>query len=175
MKYLALLRGINVGGTRRVAMAQLREEFTRLGFHDVTTYINSGNVIFTSELVPDATIIRSALMARFGFDVEMSIISAETLLRIVGVIPHSWLNDTQQKTDVAFLFSDIDSEAIMQRIGYRPEIETFIYTPGALITTISRQNQTRGSMRKIIGTPLYARMTIRNVITARKLAEILSR
>ncbi len=49
MTYVALLRGINVGGNRKVEMKRLKATFERAGFADVRTYINSGNVIFGSE------------------------------------------------------------------------------------------------------------------------------
>ncbi|MFZ1802011.1 MAG: hypothetical protein WAU03_03820 [Candidatus Saccharimonas aalborgensis] len=71
-----------------------------------------------------------------------------------------------------YLFPDIDSPDVMNRIGYRPEFETIHYVPGALITNVSRQNQSKSSLLKLVGTPLYLRMTIRNVNTVRRLAEL---
>ena len=52
MKYVALLRGVNAGGNRKVPMAELRETFADMDFSDISTYINSGNVIFSSAVLP---------------------------------------------------------------------------------------------------------------------------
>src|SRR5271163_516357 len=64
--YVALLRGINVGGRNLVAMAQLRELFADMGYQDVQTYIQSGNVIFTSGKKPQSEEIEAAIEGRFG-------------------------------------------------------------------------------------------------------------
>jgi uncharacterized protein (DUF1697 family) len=56
MKYVAFLRGINVGGKNKIKMETLREVFASLGFHNVKTYINSGNVIFETAETDDKTL-----------------------------------------------------------------------------------------------------------------------
>ena len=61
MKYVALLRGVNAGGNRKVPMAELRETFADMDFSDVSTYINSGNVIFSSQSKPSTEAIREKL------------------------------------------------------------------------------------------------------------------
>ncbi|MFZ1458949.1 MAG: DUF1697 domain-containing protein [Candidatus Saccharimonadales bacterium] len=172
MKYVALLRGINAGGNRRVPMAELREIFTDMGFTDVTTYINSGNVVFSAQSKPSAEVIRKKLEATFQFEIPLLVLSAEHIRRIAEAIPKEWQNDTVQKSDVIYLFPDIDSPDIINSIGYRPEFETIHYVSGALISNGTRENRPKSSLVKLIGTPLYRRMTIRNVTTARKLAEL---
>lgn len=174
MKYVALLRGINVGGNRKVPMAELRQIFEDLGFTDVSTYINSGNVIFSSEIAPDAAKIEAAIGNHFGFSVDTLVLSAVQLTSVANAIPGEWLNDTEQKSDVLYLFADVDSPDIVDHVGYRPESETIHYIPGSLITNVTRKNQPKSSIMKIMGTPLYKRMTVRNVTTARKLAELIS-
>lgn len=173
MKYVALLRGVNVGGNRTVPMRELRQIFEDMGFTDVTTYINSGNVIFSSASKPITTEIGQHMAAHFGFTIDMIVLSQAELAPVVQAIPHEWTNDTEQKSDVAFLFADVDSPDIVQSIGYRPDVETMRYVPGALVMNISRKNQLKGSLLKIVRTPLYRRMTIRNVTTTRKLAELI--
>lgn len=170
MKYVALLRGINVGGNRKVSMAELRAAFEQMGFTEVSTYINSGNVIFAADSVPDASKIERVLAENFGFEINVLVLNAAEVASVAEAIPNEWLNNTEQKSDVVYLFPDVDSPDIMSKIGYRPEFETIYYLPGALITNVSRQNQPKSSLIKLMGTPLYRRMTIRNVTTARKLA-----
>jgi uncharacterized protein (DUF1697 family) len=172
MKYVALLRGINVGGNRKVPMAELKRVFEQCGFSEVTTYINSGNIIFASGSDPDAYKIQTAMKRHFGFEIDALVLNAAEIIAVAQAIPDEWLNDTEQRSDVLFLFRDIDSPDIIHDIGYRPELETVHHVPGALITNVSRKNQSKSSLLKLVGTPLYRRMTIRNVNTVRKLAEL---
>ena len=172
MKYVALLRGINVGGNHKVPMTELRHVFEVLGLTDIATYSNSGNIIFNSEITPDASVIAKALASHFDFDINVLVLSAAQITTVAKVIPEEWLNNTEQKSDVLFLFGDVDTPDIIDQIRYRPEFETILYVPGTLIANISRKNQPKSSLVKLIGTPLYRRMTIRNVTTVRKLAEL---
>lgn len=173
MRYVALLRGINVGGNRKVPMAELRTVFEALGFTEVSTYINSGNVIFSANVVPDPGEIERVLEKSFGFAIDTLVLSAVEVTSVAQAIPGEWQNNTEQKSDIVYLFPDIDSSGIIDNIGYRPEFETIHYVPGALISNVARKNQPKSCLVRLIGTPLYKRMTIRNVTTARKLASIL--
>ncbi|MDD2917353.1 MAG: DUF1697 domain-containing protein, partial [Candidatus Gracilibacteria bacterium] len=81
-QYVALLRGINVGGNNRVEMSRLREVFTSLGFKHVTTYINSGNIIF--EALENDTRkmterIEKSLTEAFGFSLRVVLRDAENI------------------------------------------------------------------------------------------------
>ncbi len=153
-------------------MADLRTVFEELGFRDVTTYINSGNVIFTSENKPNVAGVEKSLIKNFGHKISVLIMSAESLQAITRAIPASWQNDTEQKSDVLYLFDDIDTPDIIEKIGPNAAYETILHVPGALLSNVKRTFQTRSSIVKLIGTPLYKRMTVRNVNTARKLANL---
>lgn len=172
MKYVCLLRGINVGGNYKVNMSDLRTVFAELGYSDATTYINSGNVIFSSNDEPSALIIERALVAAFSFEIPVLIVGADRMRAIANSIPALWQNDTKQKSDVLYLFPDIDAPEIIKNIGYKPDIETIMYVPGALLCNIERTKQSRASILKLMGTPIYKRMTIRNINTARKLSAL---
>jgi uncharacterized protein (DUF1697 family) len=172
MRYVCLLRGINVGGNRKVSMSDLRSIFEKLGYSDIVTYINSGNVVFSSGDEPEVNTIEKALKAAFGFDIPALIISADRVRAIAVAIPGSWQNDTQQKSDVIYLLPDVDIPETIDELAHKPEIETVMYVPGALLYNISRTKQSRSSLLKLMGKPLYQRMTIRNINTTRKLAEL---
>jgi len=175
MKYVLLLRGINVGGNNRVEMARLKSLLESIGHTNVITYINSGNVVFEASSLPDRSFIEKALEKEFGFSVPALIVTGEDIVRIARAIPSKWQNDKDnEKSDVLYLFEEIDTPQIIKEIGVKPEIETFTYVGGALLTNISRKNQSKGSLLKLIGTPLYKQMTIRNITTAKKLAELVS-
>lgn len=177
MVYVALLRGINVGGNTRVEMARLKALFNKLGFTNVRTYINSGNVVFRVEKEETsqklAKIITSAIKNEFGLTVPVLVYDAQSLKHICQAIPDSWTNDTKMKSDVIFLWQEVDSPDVLNRLNIKPQIETAIYTPGAILWNIDRKHQTRGSMVKIIGTDLYGKLTVRNVNTVRKLQELI--
>ncbi|QQS18643.1 DUF1697 domain-containing protein [Candidatus Saccharibacteria bacterium] len=174
MKYVALLRGINVGGNKKVPMAELKACFEQAGFSAVSTYINSGNVVFESAKIPDEIVLHKKLEITFGFSPAMLILDADHICRIAEAIPEGWQNDTLQKSDVAYLFPEADDATIAMKLGCNSDIETAVYTKGALLFSIDRKNQSRSSLLRVIGTPLYQFMTVRNVNTARKLAELVA-
>lgn len=174
--YVALLRGINVGGNAKVEMAKLKTVFEDLGLKQVRTYINSGNVVFTStkkttELVK---IIENGIEKEFGLQVPVVVKSQKEIKTIVEKIPTSWVNDRTQRTDVLFLWPDIDKPNVLMSIDYKPEIEQMLYVPGAVVWNIDRANVTRGSAVKLIGTSIYKKMTARNINTLRKIYLLMS-
>lgn len=89
MKYVAFFRGINVGGKNKVKMADLRQLFADCGFQEVKTYIQSGNVIFTSD--QSETVLREmiaqAFTERFGFQSTVILRSAAELTAITADFP----------------------------------------------------------------------------------------
>ncbi|MDD2717672.1 MAG: DUF1697 domain-containing protein, partial [Candidatus Wallbacteria bacterium] len=103
--FVALFRGINVGKTKRVEMARLKSMFESLGCADVSTYINSGNVIFAAGGKAEniGNVIASALDREFGFYADILIKTRIEMKKIAGAIPAAWRNDSVQKTEVAYL------------------------------------------------------------------------
>lgn len=172
MKYAALLRGINVGKTKRIDMKQLVALFNNSGFANVSTYINSGNVIFETEK-PASKIrkeIESNILEEFGFEVPTLVKSIKEMKQIACIIPIDWLNDENQRTDVAYLFDEIDSAKIIDELPFKREFVDIGYTSGAVYWNVKRVNYNKSHLDKLIGHKLYKYMTIRNVNTARYLA-----
>lgn len=178
MKYVALLRGVNVGGNHRVPKAEFQAVLENLGFYDVVIYINSGNAIFSSDHTPSARDVQNALEDHFGFAIPTLVLSGEKIRMIAASIPSDWTNDTPkpdksgQKSDVLYLFGDADAPDIIERLGHRPDVENMLYVEGAVLANVTRANQSKYSLARAIGTPLYAQMTVRNITTAKKLAEL---
>jgi uncharacterized protein (DUF1697 family) len=176
MVYVALLRGVNVGGGGRIDMKVLRAVFEATGMTHVRTYINSGNVVFSSDLRGDgriAEMLELAVKKRFGVAVRVLVRDRDEIGSIIGALPGDWANDEATKCDVLFLWDDVDRPSILERLDYDPEIEEVRYTPGAVIRRIDRQNASRSALTRVIGTPLYQRMTVRNCNTARRLLELM--
>jgi uncharacterized protein (DUF1697 family) len=89
--HVALLRGINVGGRNKVAMADLREIVTSLGHTDVATYIQSGNVVFTSPETDTARLaedLEQAIAERLGVQPGVVVVSGEELRQVIGSNPY---------------------------------------------------------------------------------------
>lgn len=172
MKYIALLRGINVGGNHKVGMKKLKAFFESLGYTNVATYINSGNVIFESKTNQKhiASELLNKLKKEFGFDIPTLIKTAKEMKKIANAIPKSWKNDQNQRTDVAYLFPEIDSKNTIDDLPIKKELADIRYVKGAIYWNVKRKDVIKSHLTKIIGHPLYRSMTIRNVNTARYLA-----
>ncbi|HUQ40096.1 MAG TPA: DUF1697 domain-containing protein [Acidimicrobiales bacterium] len=82
--YVALLRGINVGGKNKVPMAELRAVFEALGHSDVRTYIQSGNVVFSGPKAPTPATLEKAIGAEFGIDLTVVVRTPAQLSAAVG-------------------------------------------------------------------------------------------
>ena len=177
MRSVALLRGINVGGNGKVDMKKLKAAFEAMGFTSVKTYINSGNVLFDHKKQSPKTLatnIQPFLKKMFGFEINVVVCEEATLKHIAESIPASWKNDETTKTDVMFLWDGINNKGVLEKLKINTEVDRVIYVPGALLWNINRKDFGKSGMSKIVGTLLYKQMTIRNVNTTRKLAELLS-
>ena len=172
VRYVALLRGVNVGDGARVPMKDLKALLEGLGLDDVVTYLNSGNVVFSSALeTPELTrVVGDALSREFGQEIPTLIKTAAEIVSIAESIPAEWGSDQGQQTYVAYLFSDVDDPGLVSELPVRTEFLSIFYAPGAIVWNIKRENYNRSHITKIAGHSSYARMTTRNVNTARKLA-----
>lgn len=176
MVYVALLRGINVGGNNKIDMKQLKKAFEQAGMNNVVTYINTGNIIFTCELpsVSEiAAVLEQAIINSFQLQIKVLVRSMAEMEKIMRMLPEAWSNDQQMKSDVMFLWDEIDDESILEKLPIKPDIETVIYAPGAVMWSTDRKNAAKSSMVKLVGTKLYAQMTVRNVNTTRKIYSLM--
>ena len=176
MVYVALLRGINVGGKYKMEMARLKATFEAAGMKGVTTYINSGNVVFDDNRRKAATITKTlekAIEADFGFAIKVLVRDLPTIRKILKALPDSWTNDSKMRCDVFFLWESFDKKDVLNELKWKPEIEDLVYVPGAVIWRIDRANVNRSRLQKMIGTDLYRGMTIRNCNTVRRLGELM--
>jgi uncharacterized protein (DUF1697 family) len=111
---ILLLRGINLGPNRRIPMAELRELFAQAGFEDVRTYVQSGNVLLSSDADPEALEHQSErlLADRFSFDVD---VIARTRDQLAAVVERNPLGDVAvdpKRYQVSFLASELDDEVV---------------------------------------------------------------
>ena len=175
MRYVALLRGINVGGKNKVEMARLRATFTRVGADHVSTYIASGNVVFTHSLPAEtlAGVLEGAIEEDFELSIDVLLRDEPAISAIAAAIPSTWTNDETMRTDVLFLWDHVDSKEVVDQLPARDGIDEVEYAPGAIIWRIDRENLTKSGKGRLAGTDLYKAMTMRNCNTVRKLATML--
>lgn len=175
MIYVSFLRGINVGGNSIVSMATIKEAYEKLGFAGVRTYINSGNVIFSTPETDTQKLtarIEKALKARTGLAIKVLVVSHDTLKKIVDAIPARWVDDSAMRCYVMLLWKEVDDRKIITELPQTPGVDEVRYTPGAVIWRVDRKDIPKSKMNRIIGLPVYKLMSFRNANTMRKLYEL---
>ncbi|MBY0011209.1 DUF1697 domain-containing protein [Paenibacillus typhae] len=175
MIYVALLRGINVGGNNIINMKQLKQTFEQAGMTSVTTYINSGNIIFAAdhprEVLP--RLLEQAIQEDFSLNIKVLIRSMDEIRNVMEALPDSWSNDDKLRSDVMFLWEEADDESVLDKLPLKPGIGTLLYIPGAVLYSVERENVIKSAMAKLIGSTVYKLMTVRNVNTTRKIYQLM--
>jgi uncharacterized protein (DUF1697 family) len=117
VRQVIMLRGINLGPSRRVPMADLRAVLTDAGFEDVRTYVQSGNVVLESAAKPAALERQTAklISERFGFDVPVVVRTARQLAAVVKLNPLGDVADDPKRYQVSFL-SDKPGADVVQKL-----------------------------------------------------------
>lgn len=178
MVYIALLRGINVGGKNKINIKVLKGTFERIGMTNVVTYINSGNIIFEADDLSIAELsdqLSGAILEDFKLEIKVVVRHKDELEQIINSIPVSWQNNKKMRSDVLFLWDEVDDEAVLEKLMIRPEVDVVSYVPGAVLWSINRTNAGKSGLNKLAGTKLYKQMTIRKVNTVRKVFELMPR
>lgn len=175
MKYVALLRGINVGGKNKVDMKTLVRLCEEAGLGNVSTYINTGNIFFDSTVGSSELIdlLQGVILDGFGLEIRVLLRTKPEIDAIVAAIPPDWVNDKEQKTDVMFLWPEVDNPRTLETIQ-TSDVDTLIYAPHAIIWYVPKASYGRSKMNKLVGTKLYKQMTVRNVNTVRKIQVLMS-
>jgi len=172
MNYIVLLRKINVGKENRIDKQSLKNIFIDLNYDNVHIYINSGNILFESEKNKHElrNEIEIALFNLFNTKIDFMILTTQEMICINNSIPCEWENNNDQKTDIAFLFEEVNKPEILDELPFKKEFIDLIYINNALIMHVKRENQNKSQLSKIISNRIYKHMTIRNVNTVRYLA-----
>jgi len=175
MKYIVLLRGINVGG-KRIKMAHLREVLESMGFQDVKTYLQSGNVILTHDSTDKINIageIEKELSQKFGFSVNIIIRTKDELESIINNNPFIKVSDIElDKLHVTFLYDEPNKKTVSslninkednEKFGINGR-EIYLYLPNGYARTKLNNN--------IFEKKLNTIATTRNWKTTNKLLEL---
>ena len=177
MKYVALLRGVNVGGKNRLPMAELRSRLDTAGFESVKTYIQSGNVIFESSSQSDGVVaeeIESIITKQFGLSIPVVVLSQYQFEAVASNTPDNWLQSKEYKYNYIFLQPPYDMAEVIGMVGdLKTDIESITAGNGVLYQSMSIKYIGRTTFSKIVGKPIYKQMTIRNHNTVTKILELL--
>ncbi len=174
-RYVALLRGINVGGKNMIKMERLREVFGALRFENVKTYINSGNIAFDTPRTSDAKLsaqINEAIKKEFGFDISVMVRSTADLAKIVEGNPYLGKFDDDKYLHVFFLDKEPTAEQIKLLMEQANDYE-FITIEGRTIyymLTISILDSSLG--KGFLDRKLKITNTARNWRTTKTIAEM---
>lgn len=173
---VALLRGINVGGRNPVRMADLKACLEADGHTEVSTYIQSGNVLFTTD-APVKTIeerLEAALEARFGIPLLVVVRTHRQFRAVVEAAPAGFGTEPDRyHSDAIFLRSPLTATQAMKVVHVRDGVDQAWPGKGVLYFSRLSAERTKSKLNKIMGTPEYKQMTIRSWSTTTKLLALL--
>ena len=171
--YLALLRGINVGGKNIIKMNDLRQCFESMGFRNVKTYIQSGNVIFSSNQTDQASLcffIENQLSEHFSYTSKVALFSQQEMKTIMDEAPENFSNSqAEYKSDVIFLRPPLTPDKVISKVKIRKDIDFVAVGKHALYFWRLSEKASQSYLSKIILLPEYKEMTIRNWNTTQQL------
>lgn len=176
-QYLALLRGINVGGKNIIKMTDLKACFENMGFADVATFIQSGNVLFRSaekDKTKLTTQIEKGLSEKFNYQSRLVVVTHKELEKIVDGVPRGFGSDSDTfRYDVIFLKEPLTPKEAMKSVGTKVGVDN-AHT-GKYVLYFSRliSKATQSHLSRIIKLPVYQNMTIRNWNTTTKLLALM--
>ena len=176
-RYALLVRGINVGGKNKVVMAQLRQELTELGLEKVETYINSGNIFFTST-APKAQLVEKLeafFTVHYPFIQSFSLLSQEDYEEELKNLPDWWTKDLARK-DVLFYTEGLDVTQVIEKVD-NLELEDEVVHFGKLGIFWGKYSEElyyeTAYHKYLLKMTFYRQITIRNAKTFDKIGQML--
>jgi uncharacterized protein (DUF1697 family) len=176
--FVALLRGINVGGKNIIPMRDLKRCLEELDLENVSTYIASGNVLFSSSLPADGigARIEAALSRRFKLDdaiVRVLVLSRKQLQAVVDRKPKGFGEHPEKFHSDAIFLMGIDAADALPAFSPREGVDKVWPGKGVIYSQRLSAMRTKSRLNRIMASPLYKSMTIRNWNTTVKLSELL--
>jgi uncharacterized protein (DUF1697 family) len=176
-RYVALLRGINVGGKNLIKMPALKAAFEANGFENVSTYIQSGNVLFDAPDAPAVQLtkgIEKMLAGAFDYVPTVVIRSRKQMGAVVARAPKEFRSQSAKyRCDVFFLKEPLTAKAAMKHVPTNPAVDTVHAGPGVIYFSRLSAKATASRVNKLVASPIYRSVTIRNWSTTKKLLELM--
>ena len=178
MKYVLLLRGINVGGKNKVPMADFRNMISSLGYENVITYINSGNILFDSTDNIDIVNVKiSQILNLYPFKINKVILTKQEYLEELENLPKWWTDELYRK-DVLFYSENMEYSIIKERINSMPLNDEKVHFGNRAVFwgKFNEKNYLKTAYHKyLIKESFYKSITIRNGRTFMKIVELLDK
>ena len=179
MRYVALLRGINVGGKNLIRMPALEACFVDHGFEQVRTYIQSGNVVFSTGRASHAALtaeIESMLRKGFPhYDASVVVRSLSQMRSVVQDAPRGFGEQPQRyRYEVLFLKAPLTPAVALRDVPVKEGVDAVAAGRGALYHSRLTSRATQSRLSRVVAMPMYRHMTIRNWNTTTKLADLAS-
>jgi len=177
MRYVALLRGINVGGKHPIRMTALKTCFEAQGLREVTTYIQSGNVVFTAtaRAAEIAGRLEAALVATFDCRTSVMLRSHKEMQAIVTRAPKGFgAQPAKYRYDVIFLNPPLTADAAIVQVLTRPGVDQARAGSGVLYFSRLISKASQSQLARVVSLPIYKSMTIRNWRTTTTLLRMMT-
>ena len=167
-QYIALLRGINISGKNKISMALLKEAFEKKGFSEVKTYINSGNVLFSSDDRDQERLIRACealIVEAFDLVIPVVVVEVEELSRL--------LEEEETIHYVIFMIPPMTVSQVFEAVGeIKPEYEKIAHSDNVIFWSAPRKTFNKARWSKIASSSVNPHVTIRNANTVNKLLHL---
>jgi uncharacterized protein (DUF1697 family) len=171
MKYVAFLRGVNVGGKNLMAMAALKACLEKAGLANVRTVIQSGNVIFESGEKSAATLTKriESAVAKLGIESRIVVLSLAELKTVVADAPAAWKRRTDLRRNIALLRHAVTAARVLRDVEVKPGVDSVSAGKGVLYLSTVMRDLGKSALPKLVGKPVYREMTIRTYGTCQKI------
>ena len=178
MKYVALLRGINVGGHSLIKMADIQAAVERSGFRNVHTVLQSGNIVFETYEKNEGK-IEAALeeTAKHAFDLNTLIIvkSAKQIKRVIAGVPADWEKRDDIRRYIAFVKAPLLVRDVIKELKPKEGIDFFTSGENVVYLSTLFSGRTKSGLSKIMTNPVYKKISLRNYNTVKKIAVLMGK
>ncbi|MFL6279448.1 MAG: DUF1697 domain-containing protein [Vicinamibacterales bacterium] len=176
MKYVALLRAINVGGRNLMRMADITACLVDRKFECVSTYIQSGNILFESDVSDVAKLtasIENALFETFAQEARVFLRSHRQMKKVVAEAPKQWKDGAALRRNVAFVRRPLTATTAAAAINPKPGVDSVKPGDGVVYMTTVMARATESGLSKVVSKAIYRDMTVRNYTTCQKILALM--
>lgn len=175
-QYIAFLRGINISGRNKIAMPLLKEAFEKKGFSEVSTYINSGNVIFSSDNLEKIELIKlceALIIDGFDLTIPVTIVAVDELAETLTHAPEWWGHEKETIHYAIFMIPPMTAAEVFAAVGeIKPEYEQIASHDEVIFWSAPRKTFNKAHWAKIASSSVNNQVTIRNSNTIKKLLQM---
>jgi uncharacterized protein (DUF1697 family) len=178
MTFVALLRGINVGGKNITKMAALRACLEDAGLDRVETFIQTGNVVFETgqKSAPKlAAEIAAAIETALGIDPRVVVLSRDRLKTVLDGAPATWRSSTDLRMNIAFLRPPVTAALALKNVDVRPGVDAVEAGKGVLYMSTTLRDLGKSRLARVVTKAVYKEMTIRSYGTCERILALMGR